>query len=155
MKEFDKRNTKIIALSCDSKEDHIKWAEDISLMNETEVTFPIIADQDLSVSKQIGMYHPKSENRSTIRTTFIIDPSKKVRLMTHYPTSTGRSFVEMLRVIDSLQLTTNNNVATPENWKQGDKCLILPSINDEAARELFPQGWVEIKPYMRYVDILL
>ena len=153
IKEFEKRNTKVIALSCDSKEDHIKWAEDISLLNETEVTFPIIADQDLSISKQIGMYHPKSENRNTIRTTFIIDPSKKVRLMTHYPTSTGRSFAEMLRVIDSLQVTSSNSVATPENWKKGDKCLILPTVSEEKSREIFPQGWSEIKPYMRYVDI--
>jgi alkyl hydroperoxide reductase subunit AhpC len=153
IKKFEERKTKVIALSCDTIDDHLKWVEDLNLINETEVTFPIIADPEFYVSREIGMYHPKSENRSTIRTTFIIDPSKKIRLMTHYPTSTGRCFGEMLRVLDSLQLTSTFNVATPENWKKGEKCLILPNISNEKAIEMFPKGWDEIKPYMRFVDV--
>lgn len=153
IREFDKRNTKIMALSCDPKEEHLKWVEDINILNETEVTFPIIADPELIVSKALGMYHPKSENKHTIRTSYIIDPEKKVRLMTHYPTSTGRSFGEMLRVLDSLQITSKAEVATPENWKPGEKVFILPTVSNEEASLMFPQGWSEVTPYMRYVDI--
>jgi alkyl hydroperoxide reductase subunit AhpC len=153
IKEFDKRKTKVIALSCDTIQEHKKWVEDINILNETEVTFPIISDLDLKVSKLIGMYHPHNDDRSTIRTTYIIDPSKKVRLMTHYPTSTGRSFGEILRALDSLQITSEKSVATPENWKKGDKCLILPNLSEEETLKKFPQGWNEVKHYLRYVDV--
>ena len=151
--EFSNRNTKVIALSCDSVEDHAKWIKDINETQSTEVTFPIISDLDFSIAKSIGMYHPNLDSKVTVRTTYIISPDKKVKLMIQYPPSTGRNFNEVLRVLDSLQLTYTKQVATPENWKQGDRCVILPSISNEQAKEKFPQGWEEIRPYLRLVDM--
>jgi alkyl hydroperoxide reductase subunit AhpC len=151
--EFEKRNCKVIALSCDSLDDHKKWICDVNETQKCEVTFPIISDPDLTLAKQIGMYHPKCDAKITVRTCFIIDPSKKVKLMIQYPPSTGRNFNEILRVLDSLQLTATKSVATPENWQCGDKCVILPTISNEVAKEKFPQGWDEVKPYLRLVDV--
>jgi alkyl hydroperoxide reductase subunit AhpC len=151
--EFEKRNCKVIALSCDVVDDHKKWIQDVNETQNCEVTFPIISDADFTIAKQIGMYHPKLDAKVTVRTVFIIDPSKKVKLMIQYPPSTGRNFNEILRVLDSLQLTATKSVATPENWQVGDKCVILPSISNEVAKEKFPQGWEEIKPYLRLVDV--
>jgi alkyl hydroperoxide reductase subunit AhpC len=151
--EFEKRNCKVIALSCDSVEDHKKWIVDIDETQGTNVNFPIIADPEFSIAKQIGMYHPNLDNKVTVRTTYIISPDKKVKLMIQYPPSTGRNFNEILRVLDSLILTATKQVATPENWHPGDKCVILPSISNEQASEKFPQGWDEIKPYLRLVDV--
>jgi alkyl hydroperoxide reductase subunit AhpC len=153
MPEFEKRNTKVIALSCDSVEDHIKWIKDINETQGTNVDYPIIADPEFKLAKQIGMYHPRCETKITVRTTYIIDPLKKVKLMIQYPPSTGRNFNEIIRVLDSLQLTFTKSVATPENWKPGDKCVILPNISNEVAKEKFPQGWEEIRPYLRLVDV--
>jgi thioredoxin-dependent peroxiredoxin len=151
--EFEKRNCKVIALSIDSVEDHKKWIQDINETQGTDVNYPIISDPDFTHSKQIGMYHPNLDNRITVRTTYIISPDKKVKLMIQYPPSTGRNFNEILRVLDSLQLTATKQVATPENWKPGDRCVILPSIKNEEAKEKFPQGWEEVKPYLRLVNI--
>lgn len=151
--EFERRNCKVLALSCDSVEEHVKWIKDINETQGTEVTFPIISDPNFELAKNIGMYHPKLDAKVTVRTTYIVDPNKKVKLMIQYPPSTGRNFNEVLRVLDSLQLTFTKQVATPENWKQGDKCVILPTISNEEAKEKFPQGWVEVKPYLRLVDM--
>jgi alkyl hydroperoxide reductase subunit AhpC len=151
--EFEKRNTKVIALSCDSVEDHVKWIKDINETQDVNVDFPIIADPEFKLAKQIGMYHPRCESKITVRTTYIIDPFKKVKLMIQYPPSTGRNFNEIIRVLDSLQLTFDKSVATPENWKLGDKCVILPNISNEVAKEKFPQGWEEVRPYLRLVDV--
>lgn len=151
--DFEKRNCKVIALSCDSVEDHFKWIKDINETQCTELNYPIISDPDFTHAKQIGMYHPKLDNKITVRTTYIISPDKKVKLMIQYPPSTGRNFNEIIRVLDSLQLTAYKQVATPENWQPGDKCVILPNINNEQAKEKFPQGWDEVKPYLRLVDV--
>lgn len=151
--EFEKKNTKVIALSVDSVEDHEKWIQDINETQNCEVNFPIISDPGFSISKQIGMYHPKMDSKITIRTTYIISPEHQVKLMIQYPPSTGRNFTEVLRVLDSLQLTYTKQVATPEGWKQGDKCVIIPSVTNEQAKEKFPQGWEEVKPYLRLVDV--
>ena len=151
--EFAKRNCKLIALSCDSVEDHKKWIKDINETQNTTVNFPIVGDVDLQIAKSIGMVHPNLDSKITVRTTYIIDHDHKVKTMIQYPPSTGRNFDEILRVLDSLQLTVNRKVATPENWKQGGLCVILPSVNNEQAKELFPQGWYEVKPYLRLVDV--
>jgi alkyl hydroperoxide reductase subunit AhpC len=151
--EFTKRNCKMVAISCDSAEDHVKWIKDINETQGTTVTFPIIGDLDLKIAKSIGMVHPNLEAKITVRTTYIIDPDHKVKIMIQYPPSCGRNFDEILRVLDSLQLTVNSKVATPENWKQGDKCVIIPSLSNEEAKVLFPQGWEEVKPYLRLVDL--
>lgn len=151
--EFEKRNTKVMALSCDTVEDHLKWIKDINETQQTNVDYPIVADPDFKISKQIGMFHPNCETKITVRTTYIIDPNHKVKLMIQYPPSTGRNFNEILRVLDSLQLTFTKSVATPENWIPGDKCVILPNITNEVAKEKFPQGWEEVRPYLRLVDV--
>ncbi len=151
--EFEKRNCKMIALSCDSVEDHKNWIKDINETQKSIVTYPIISDPELKVAKNIGMVHPNLDAKITVRTTYIIDPDHKVKAVMQYPPSTGRNFDEILRVLDSLQLTVNRKVATPENWKSGDPCVILPSLNNEQAKELFPQGWDEVKPYLRLVDL--
>lgn len=151
--EFSKRNTKPIALSCDSVESHKKWIEDINSTQKTKVNYPIIADEDFSIAKSIGMFHPNCDSKVTVRTTYIISPDKKVKLMIQYPPSTGRNFDEILRVLDSLQLTAYNQVATPENWKKGDKCVIIPSLSNDDAKIKFPQGWDEVTPYLRLVDL--
>ncbi len=148
--EFDKRNTKVIALSVDSVESHKKWVNDINETQDTKVNYPIIADEDKSVAHLYGMIHPKALDTLTVRSVFIIDPNKKVRLTLTYPAPTGRNFNEILRVLDALQLTDTHSVATPANWKQGDDCVILPSITDPAVlKQKFPKGFKELKPYLR------
>ncbi len=147
--EWEKRNVKTIALSVDTAESHQGWIGDINDTQQTSVDYPILADADKSVSDLYGMIHPNSLNNLTVRSVFIIDPNKKLRLQITYPASTGRNFAEILRVIDSLQLTDNYQVATPVNWKDGDDCVVVPSIATDAAREKFPKGVTEVRPYLR------
>ena len=147
--EFDKRNVKILALSVDDTESHQGWIKDINETQNTTVNYPIIADPDRKVADLYGMIHPNSLNNLTVRTVFIIDPNKKLRLSLTYPASTGRNFDEILRVIDSLQLTDYHQVATPANWKDGDDCVVVPSISTAEAKQKFPKGVTEIKPYLR------
>jgi len=147
--DFDKRGVKVIGLSVDSGESHLKWAEDIKETQGTALNFPVIADPDHKISELYDMIHPEISDVFTVRSVFIIGPDKKVKLMITYPASTGRNFDEILRVIDSLQLTTKYSVATPVNWKDGDDVIIVPSLSDEAAKEKFPGGWRTIKPYLR------
>lgn len=148
--EFDKRGVKVIALSVDDADSHKGWIGDINETQSTTVNYPILADVDKKVSDLYDMIHPNSLNNLTIRTVFVIDPQKKLRLSITYPASTGRNFEEILRVIDSLQLTDNYQVATPVNWKDGDDCVIVPSLKDpEVLKEKFPKGYTEVKPYLR------
>ncbi|MEA5510046.1 peroxiredoxin [Crocosphaera sp. UHCC 0190] len=147
--EFDKRNVKVIALSVDSVDSHQGWINDINETQNTTVNYPIIADPDRKVADLYGMIHPNSLNNLTVRSVFIIDPNKKLRLTLTYPASTGRNFDEILRVIDSLQLTDYHQVATPANWKDGDDCVVVPSIPTEEAKQKFPKGVTEVKPYLR------
>ncbi|MCL2931127.1 MAG: peroxiredoxin [Trichodesmium sp. MAG_R03] len=148
--EFDKRGVKIIALSVDDANSHKGWIEDINETQKTTVNYPILADVDKKVANLYDMIHPNSLNNLTIRTVFIIDSEKKLRLSITYPASTGRNFHEILRVIDSLQLTDNYQVATPVNWQDGDDCVIVPSLKDpEVLTEKFPKGYTEVKPYLR------
>ncbi|MEO0555593.1 MAG: peroxiredoxin [Bacteroidota bacterium] len=153
MKEqFDGRNVKVAALSVDGLESHKGWIRDINETQHTEVNFPIIADEDRKVAALYDMIHPNADDKMTVRSVFIIDPDKKIKLMITYPASTGRNFNEILRVIDSLQLTAYKKLATPVNWKQGEDCVILPSVSNEEAHELFPQGFNEVKPYLRFTS---
>jgi thioredoxin-dependent peroxiredoxin len=149
--EFDKRNVKCIALSVDDANSHQGWICDIDETQGTTVNFPILADADKKVSELYGMIHPNSStgNTLTVRSVFIIDPNKKLRLSITYPASTGRNFEELLRVIDSLQLTDHYSVATPANWTDGGDCVVVPSIPTEEARQKFPKGVTEVKPYLR------
>ncbi|MDO3695500.1 peroxiredoxin [Wenyingzhuangia sp. chi5] len=147
--EFDKRNTKVIALSVDGIESHNGWINDINETQNTTVNFPIIADEDKKVSDLYDMIHPNADNTLTVRSVFIIGPDKKVKLMIVYPASTGRNFDELLRVIDSLQLTAYHKVATPANWKHGEEVVISPAVTNEEIPNLFPKGHKEIKPYLR------
>lgn len=147
--EFDKRNVKMIAVSVDSVDDHNKWVGDINETQCTTVNYPIIGDQDHKVANLYDMIHPNANNTLTVRSVFIIDPNKKIRLILTYPASTGRNFDELLRVIDSLQLTDNYKVATGVNWKDGDDCIVVPALSNDEAAELFPKGFTEIKPYLR------
>ncbi|ESK36497.1 hypothetical protein P256_02550 [Acinetobacter nectaris CIP 110549] len=148
--EFAKRNVKAIALSIDNLASHEGWINDINETQKTIVDFPILADQDRKVSELYDFIHPNASETTTVRSLVIIDPNKKVRLIITYPASTGRNFNEVLRVIDSLQLTDNYKVATPANWQQGDDVVILPSIKDESELQAkFPQGYTVIKPYLR------
>lgn len=149
--EFDKRNVKVIGLSVDPTDSHAGWAKDIEETQGAALNFPLIADHDRKVSDLYGMIHPNASDTMTVRSVFIIDPAKKVRLTLTYPAATGRNFDELLRVIDSLQLTDGHKVATPANWKQGGDVIIVPSVSDEAAKELFPGGWDAQKPYLRVV----
>ncbi|MFT6600312.1 MAG: alkyl hydroperoxide reductase subunit AhpC [Alloalcanivorax sp.] len=149
--EFDKRNAKVIGLSVDPLEDHNAWCGDIEETQGSALNFPLLADADRSVSQAYGMIHPNADNTLTVRSVFVIDPNKKVRLTITYPASTGRNFDEILRVIDSLQLTDGYKVATPVNWKDGQDVIIVPSLDNEAAAKLFPEGWDEKKPYLRMV----
>jgi alkyl hydroperoxide reductase subunit AhpC len=151
--EFDRRNVKAIGLSVDTLERHEGWNADIAETQGTAVNFPMISDDDRKVSELYGMIHPEADPAVTVRTVFVIDPAKKVRLMLAYPPSTGRNFQEVLRVIDSLQLTDKQKVATPVNWQPGERAIIVPSVTDEQARERFPQGWEAQKPYLRWVDV--
>lgn len=148
--EFDKRNVKVIALSVDNVESHKGWIGDINETQCTNVNYPILADPDKTVSDLYDMIHPNSLNNLTVRSVFIIDPQKKLRLTFTYPASTGRNFDEILRVIDSLQLTDNHSVATPANWTDGGDCVIVPTLQDpEVLKEKFPKGYEVIKPYLR------
>ena len=149
--EFDKRNAKVIGLSVDPLEDHNAWCGDIEETQGSALNFPLLADADRSVSQAYGMIHPNADNTLTVRSVFVIDPNKKIRLTITYPASTGRNFDEILRVIDSLQLTDGYKVATPVNWKDGHDVIIVPSLDNEAAAKLFPEGWDEKKPYLRMV----
>lgn len=147
--EFEKRNVKIIGLSVDPVESHRAWVRDIEETQNAKINFPIIADHDRKVSLLYDMIHPNEDNVFTVRTVFVIDPNKKLRLTLTYPAPTGRNFDEILRVVDSLQLTEYQKVATPVNWKDGDDVIILPSVSDEEAQQLFPDGWTTVKPYLR------
>jgi len=147
--EFDKRNAKVLALSVDSVEDHREWVKDINETQNVEVNFPIIADKDRKVAEAYGMIHPNASATATVRSVYIIDPNKKVRLTITYPASTGRNFQEILRVIDSLQLTENYSVATPADWKDGEDVIVVPAIKTEDIPAKFPKGYTEIKPYLR------
>jgi len=147
--EFDKRGVKVIALSVDPVDSHKKWIGDIEDTQKTKMNFPIIGDTDSKVSNLYGMIHPEAAATITVRSVYIIDPNKKVRATIQYPPSTGRDFNEILRVIDSLQLTDNYKVATPANWKNGDDCVIVPAVSDEDAKARFPKGWRALRPYLR------
>jgi alkyl hydroperoxide reductase subunit AhpC len=148
--QFRKRGVKVIALSVDSAESHLRWIEDIDATQNTTVDFPILVDTDRKVSELYDLVHPNASATATVRSLFVIDPYKKIRLTITYPASTGRNFDEVLRVIDSLQLTDSHSVATPANWKQGDDVVILPSLQDsEVIGKNFPQGYVAVKPYLR------
>ena len=158
--EFEKRGCKVIGLSVDKVEDHERWASDIEDLAGTPLNFPIIADDDLNVAKMYDML-PASEgdssegrtaaNNATVRSVFLIGPDKKIKMSLTYPMSTGRNFDELLRVIDSCQLTANHKVATPANWTKGEDVIIVPAVNNEAAKDLFPDGWETVKPYLRKV----
>jgi thioredoxin-dependent peroxiredoxin len=147
--EFDKRNAKVIALSVDDENSHKGWIGDINETQRCSVNYPILADPDRKVSDLYDMIHPNANNTLTVRSVFIIDPNKKLRLTFTYPASTGRNFEEILRVIDSLQLTDNYSVATPANWADGGDCVVVPSIPTDEARQKFPKGITEVKPYLR------
>jgi alkyl hydroperoxide reductase subunit AhpC len=149
--EFDKRNVKVIGLSVDGLSNHEKWSDDIKETQGYKPNFPIIADEDRKVSDLYGMIHPKANDTLTVRSVFVIGPDKKVKLTLTYPASAGRNFDEILRVIDSLQLTANYKVATPANWKNGEDVIISGAVSDEDAKKLFPQGWKTVKPYLRTV----
>ena len=148
--EFDKRNVKILALSVDQVDSHKEWIGDINETQNTVVNFPIIADPDRKVSNLYDMIHPKADDTLTVRSVFVIGPDKKVKLSITYPASTGRNFDEVLRVVDSLQLTSDYQVATPVNWINGEDCIVVPSIQTKDIPEKFPKGHREIKPYLRY-----
>ncbi|WP_074405685.1 MULTISPECIES: peroxiredoxin [Aquimarina] len=147
--EFNKRNVKVAALSVDGLESHHGWIKDINETQDTTVNFPIIADEDRKVSELYDMIHPNADSQLTVRSVFVIAPDKKIKLTITYPASTGRNFDELLRVIDSLQLTAYHKVATPANWNPGEDCVIVPSVANEEIAELFPKGYKEIKPYLR------
>ncbi|MCO5398394.1 peroxiredoxin [Ralstonia soli] len=148
--EFAKRNVKVIALSVDPVDSHKKWIDDINDTQNTTVNFPIIADPDRKVSQLYDMIHPNASETFTVRSLFVIDPNKKVRLTITYPASTGRNFNEVLRVIDSLQLTEYHSVATPGNWQDGDDVVIVPSLKDEEVlKQKFPKGYKVVRPYLR------
>ncbi|HEX9600344.1 MAG TPA: redoxin domain-containing protein, partial [Mariniflexile sp.] len=147
--EFDKRNVKVVALSVDGLESHEGWIKDINETQNTTVNFPIIADEDKKVSELYDMIHPNASDKFTVRSVFVIGDDKKVKLIITYPASTGRNFEELLRVIDSLQLTAYHKVATPANWKNGEDVVISPAITNEEIPAMFPKGHKEIKPYLR------
>jgi alkyl hydroperoxide reductase subunit AhpC len=158
--EFDKRNVKAIGLSVDSVEDHVAWSEDIEETQGAAPNYPMIGDSDLEIAKLYGMIHPNATgtaegrtaaDNSTVRNVYVIGPDKTLKLQITYPMSTGRNFDEVLRVIDSLQLTAHKQVATPVNWQQGEDVIILPSVSNEAAAEKYPEGWTTVKPYLRVV----
>jgi thioredoxin-dependent peroxiredoxin len=148
--EFEKRNVKVLALSVDSLGKHEGWINDINETQHTTVGFPIIADEDRSIATAYDMIHPNASLTATVRSLFIIGPDKKVKLMITYPASTGRNFAEVLRVIDSLQLTANYSVATPADWKEGEDVIVVPTVSTEEALKKFPKGVTVVKPYLRY-----
>jgi alkyl hydroperoxide reductase subunit AhpC len=149
--QFEKRNCKVIGLSVDPVDSHKGWAKDIEETQGAALNFPVIADADRKIADMYGMIHPKALDTLTVRTVFVIGPDKKIKLMITYPASTGRNFDEILRVIDSLQLTAKHSVATPVNWKEGEDVIIVPALSNEDAKKKFPQGWKEVKPYLRIV----
>lgn len=149
--EFDRRGVKVIGLSVDPVDSHHEWARDIEETQGTALNFPLIADHDRKVSTLLDLIHPHASDTTTVRTVLVIDPAKKLRLTLTYPASTGRNFAEILRTIDSLQLTDAHKVATPADWQQGDDVIIVPSLDDAAASALFPDGWATQKPYLRLV----
>ena len=150
-REFAARGTKVIGLSVDPLDAHARWSKDIEETQGTAPNFPMIADPDKKVADLYGMIHPNANDTATVRSVFVVGPDKKVKLTLTYPASTGRNFDEILRVIDSLQLTAKYQVATPANWKQGDDVIIVPAVTDEQAKEKFPGGWKALKPYLRFV----
>ena len=147
--EFEKRNVKVIALSVDGLDSHMEWIKDINETQNTTVNFPIIADEDKHIAELYDMIHPNANESFTVRSVFIIGPDKKIKLMLTYPASTGRNFDELLRVIDSLQLTANYSVATPANWKDGERVVISTAVKDEDIAAKFPKGYERVKPYLR------
>jgi alkyl hydroperoxide reductase subunit AhpC len=149
--EFEARATKVIGLSVDSADAHEVWLDDIEETQGAQVGYPIIADPDRAVANLYGMIHPNEEATATVRSVFVVGPDKKVKLMITYPQSTGRNFAEILRVLDSLQLTHEHKVATPADWTNGDDVIILPTLSDDEARERFPEGWDAPRPYLRVV----
>lgn len=158
--EFDKRNTKIIGLSIDSVDDHARWAKDIEETQGAALNYPLIGDTDLQVAKLYDMIHPNASgaaktrtaaDNATVRSVFLIGPDKKIKVMLTYPMSTGRNFDELLRILDSVQLTARHKVATPVNWRQGEDVIIVPSVPDDEAKQKFPTGWRAPKPYLRIV----
>ncbi|HWC04237.1 MAG TPA: peroxiredoxin [Methylomirabilota bacterium] len=149
--EFDRRHVKVLGLSVDPADAHARWSDDIRDTQGHAVNFPLVADQDRAVSTLYDMIHPNASETFTVRSVFVIDPKKKIRLTLTYPASTGRNFIEILRVIDSLQLTDRHSVATPVNWKPGDDVIIVPAVSDEDARKKFPGGWKTLRPYLRVV----
>lgn len=151
--QFEARNVKPIGLSTDTVEEHKTWVLDVNDTQNTTLTFPIVADKDLKVSELYGMIHPNESTTAAVRSVFIIDPDKKVRLTLTYPMNVGRNFDEIIRVIDALQLGDAQKIATPADWRPGGKVIIPPSISNEQARDIFPQGWDEIRPYLRVTDV--
>lgn len=148
--EFAKRGAKVIAVSVDSRQSHLDWIKDINDTQNTTVEYPILADEDRKVATLYDMIHPNASTTATVRSVFVIDPAKKIRLILTYPASTGRNFDEILRALDSIQLTDNYSVATPVNWKQGEDVIIVPSLKDpEVLKEKFPKGYTEVRPYLR------
>ena len=148
-REFDQRGVRVLGLSVDPLQEHRAWSKDIEETQGTALNFPLLADADRKVSGLYGMIHPNADNTLTVRSVFIIGPDKKIKLTLTYPASTGRNFDEILRVIDSLQLTANYKVATPVNWKHGDDCIIVPAVSDAEADQAFPKGYTRVKPYLR------
>jgi peroxiredoxin (alkyl hydroperoxide reductase subunit C) len=151
--EFAARNTKPLGLSTDSAEEHLKWIADVNDTQNTTLEFPIVADPDLKIAKLYDMIHPEQSETEAVRSVFIIDPDKKIRLTMTYPMSVGRNFDEILRVIDALQTGDANRIATPADWTPGKKVIIPPSIPNEEAEKLFPQGWEELRSYLRLTDV--
>ncbi|MFP6663964.1 MAG: peroxiredoxin [Deltaproteobacteria bacterium] len=150
--EFDKRGVKVIGLSVDSAESHVEWSKDIEETQGMAPNYPLIADPERKIADLYDMIHPNALNTLTVRSVFVVGPDKKVKLTLTYPASTGRNFDELLRVIDSLQLTAKHQVATPVNWQSGEKCIIVPSLSDDEAKVKFPDGWDAQKPYLRLVE---
>ena len=148
--EFEKRNVKVMAVSVDPLEKHHSWIKDINETQATTMNFPLIADENRQVATAYDMIHPNVDDKATVRSVFVIGPDKKVKLTLTYPASTGRNFLEILRVIDSLQLTAQHKLATPADWKQGQDCIVVPAVSDSDAEKLFPKGVRKVKPYLRY-----
>jgi alkyl hydroperoxide reductase subunit AhpC len=148
--EFQKRNVKVMAVSVDPLDSHRGWIKDINETQACTMNFPIVADENRQVASAYDMIHPNADDKATVRSVFIIGPDKKIKLTLTYPASTGRNFAEILRVIDSLQLTASHKVATPADWRRGEDCIVSPSVSDDDARQLFPKGVRKVKPYLRY-----
>ncbi|WP_288409108.1 peroxiredoxin [uncultured Sphingomonas sp.] len=149
--EFARRNVAVVGLSVDSLDSHLRWAEDIAETQGQALNFPLITDDDRRVATLLDLIHPEASDTTTVRTVLVIDPARRLRLTLTYPASTGRNFAEILRTIDSLQLTDAHKVATPADWQPGGDVIIVPSVDDATARTLFPDGWTEVKPYLRTV----